>query len=147
MAPSGRPVRIVGGAQLLRAGASEVGADLPLGEGMVPAGEEIQSCLEQLLGAVRRHAGAAGRVLRIPHTEVERMLASQAGNDGLHRVAPGLSHDVADEQDPHSTVIQRWSVHTAPTRWSCSPTGTSDTSCESNTSATLGPWYSASVAS
>src|SRR3989442_10073035 len=113
----------------------------------VAAREQVDSGLQQLVGALRSDPCAAGGVLRVADAQVQRVLLPQARNQLAHGVAPWLSHDVADEQDLHETETHRASVQTAPTRRSCSPTGTSGTSCESNTSATLGPPYAASVAS
>src|SRR3989442_3709823 len=104
---------------------------------MVAAGEQIDSRTEQLIGALRGDPRATGGVLRIADAQVERVLAPQTGNQLAHGVAPWLSHDVADEQDLHGTETHRASVHTAPTRRSCSPTRTSRASCGSKTSATL----------
>src|SRR6202011_2077567 len=143
----GCALRVVGRTELPGSGPVEVCGDLALGKGVVAAGEEVQAGVEQFVGAVRGDPGAAGGVLRIADAEIETVLFAQPRKELLHRVPPRLAHDVADEKDFHRTDTRRKSVHTAPTRRSCSPTGTSGTSCESKTSATLGPWQAASVAS
>ena len=145
--PPRRTFRIVRRPELPGLRAFEVGSDLTLREGVVPAGQQIQSRAQKLIRALRRDPGPAGRVLRVADAEVEAMVRAKSGQQLPHRVPARLPDDVAHEQDLHRTETHRASVHTAPTRRSCSPTGTSGTSCESKTSATLRPLYADSVAS
>src|SRR3954471_22300821 len=116
MTAPGRALRIVRGPQLLRPRALEVRRDLPLREGVVPAGEQVEARLQQLVGAVRRDARASGGVLRIPDAEIEAVLLAEAGHQLADGVSPGLANDVANEEEFHETATQRASVHTASTR-------------------------------
>src|SRR5256885_338840 len=116
--------------------------------GVVAGGEQIETRLEQLVRALGGDAGATRGVLRVADAKVEAVPLAQEGHEVPHRLAAGLSHDVADEEDLHpDTITKRDSVHNASTRRSFAPEGTSSTTRRSKTSATLRPAKAASVAS
>src|SRR5258706_497985 len=131
VAPTGRAVRVVGRAELPRTGPIEIRQDLALAPSMVAAGEQVQPRLEQLVRAFRRDPGAARRILRVAHAQVEAVPLAKDGHEVAHRRPARLAYDVPQEQDLQGALLARTSrasVQTASTRRSCSPTGTSGTS-------------------
>ena len=99
-APARRPFGEVRGAKKRRT-FLDVGHDLALVPGVVPAGQDVRPGAEQLLGGCRSDAHAAGRILAIDDDDVGRTLGGQLPQAVPHDLAPGSSDDVTDEQDSH----------------------------------------------
>jgi hypothetical protein len=66
---------------------------------VIPAGDDVDSALQQLLGQARRQSRPGGRVLAIGDDHVQLELVPQVGQRLHHRQPSRLADDVADEAD------------------------------------------------
>ena len=68
---------------------------------MIPGRNDREAEIEQLFSQLRRDAKSGGRVLPVTDNNVDLSLGHQLGNSPGHRAAPGLSKDIADEENLH----------------------------------------------
>ena len=76
----------------------EIIINFPPPEGVIPAGDKIDACREQLFGGVGRHAVALRRVFAVGDTNVDLFFAFKRGERGFELVTARLRDHVADKQ-------------------------------------------------
>ena len=71
---------------------------------MVAAGNDVHACRKDFTCDLGCDAGAAGGILAVGDDEIERVLLAQFWKQDFDGLAPGLSHDVTDEENFHVEI-------------------------------------------
>jgi hypothetical protein len=82
---------------------------------VVPEGDDVGACVQQLLGELGRDAGAVGDVLAVDDAQVGVALGAQRRKALLDRPPPRDAEDVGEEEDSQlrtSAVAGRSSIDT-----------------------------------
>ena len=95
-----RTARIIGRPKEARL-TGEIVENFLLIPGMVSCRNDGKTHVEQLFRQLRRDAKPGGRVFTVPNNNINLPLSDQSGNGSGHRTAPGLSKDIADEENLH----------------------------------------------
>ena len=103
---AGIPLRVVGRAHEPLAAVDEL-VGVAMAVDVVAGGDHLDAGREDLVRGPLGDADAARRVLAVGDHEVGLELLAQAGEDVREPAAAGAADDVADEEDPHATTLDR----------------------------------------
>jgi hypothetical protein len=102
--PTGGAFRKIGGSNQVGM-ILQIGVDLLFPPNVIAAGEHVNARAEKFAGALDVDAHAAGGILRVCDDKVDLLLLTQAWHKFSYRPAARATHDVAQNQYPHHSIV------------------------------------------